>query len=464
MYPVSKSCGYRETFRRQGSPGRKIEDQEEMREWVSRHKKCVTGLMLFGIAFLCCLLPRQTVSAASPYYGITIDGDFSDWAGVQKYPGANGVNQVAFVFDGDYLYIYIDEPTQAFSATWSGTHSNGKFTIVTDLGYETLFQLTQENGGSVAGVEGAICAHSDVTWGLPGYYWEIAIPAANLGPYNATVSFGHYLADSLFVRDVANISGGGSEGGGENGGNPGESGGGTLPENPAPGGTFNGVVYDGSYDDWLYYPHNVLHWATAGTQENVPDAEAALYSVDGILYGHAVTFMNERLQEAGGEFTSGVSIRVNEDMNYCFYPMMVTVDGSGKINYDPQRSGLPYGTYEFYLLDTQGWAAAEYIWQLTDPSDPLIYGTNGVYGKMMVTVGPSKDEMEFWLDLSMIASKFKMETDSVKTVAAQFARLGGGWVITAGTTTGPLLGLGLCVSVVACGMIRRKQANGGKTV
>lgn len=426
----------------------------------------MTGLMLFGIAFLGCLLPHRTVNAASPYYGITIDGDFSDWDGVRKYPGANGVNQVAFVFDGDYLYVYIDEPTQAFSATWSGTHSNGKFTIVTDLGYETLFQLSQENGGSVAGVEGAVCAHSDVTWGLPGYYWEIAIPAANLGPYHETVSFGHYLAGSLFVSDVANISGGGSGGdGGETGGDAGESGGGgTLPEDPAPGGVFNGIVYDGSYDDWLYYPHNVLQWATAGTQENVPDAEAALYSADGILYGHAVTYMNERLQEGGGEFTGGITIRLNEDMSYCFYPMMVTVDGSGKINYSPLRSDLPYGTHEFYIMDTQGWAAAENVSQLTDPTDTYVYGTNGVYGKMMVTVGPSKDEMEFWLDISMVASKFKMEADSVKTLAAQYARLGGDWVITAGTTTGPLLGLSLCVSVVACSMIRRKRADGGKTV
>lgn len=431
-------------------------------------------LMLLGISFLCWMLPGEMAHAAegSPYYGITIDGDFSDWAGVQKYPGALGVNEVAFVFDGDYLYVYIDEPEQAFRATWSGTHGNGKFAFVTDLGYETLFQLTPENGGSVAGVEGVLCAHSDVTWGLPGYYWEIAIPASNLGAYNETVSFGHYLAENMYVSNVANISGG-SSAGSEAGNNNGEAGGNTgtqeetggnsgIPANP--GGSFSGIVYDGNYDDWLYYPHEVIEYATAGTQENVPDAEAALYSADGILYGHVVTYMTEHLNEGGGEFTQAVTIQVNNNWSTSFYPMPVTVDGAGNINYFPQLSGLAQGTYEFWLLDAQGWAAATNISQLTDPMEPYIYGTNAVYGKMMITVGPSKDEMEYWIDIPTLAQKFNMETDNVSTLSAQYGRIGQKWLTTAGTSTGPLLGLTLCMSVVACSFIHKRRSGVKKTL
>lgn len=437
--------------------------------------------MLFGIVFLSCMLPKKEAHAAegSPYYGISIDGDFSDWASVQKVPGADGVNETAFVFDGDYLYVYIEEPSP-FSATWSGSHSNGKFAFVTDLGYSTLFQLIYDKETdhySVAGVEGVLCAHSDAVWGLAstvssndadaaasGYYWEIAIPASNLGLYNETVSFGHYLAESMYVCDVANISGGGSADG-DSGKT--EEGANSTPS--IPGGSFSGIVYDGSYDDWLYYPHELIEYAGAGTQENVPDAEAALYSADGILYGHVVTYMPAHLNEGGGEFTSGISIQlnkieVNDDWSNCFWPAVVAVDAEGNINYTPQLINLPCGTYEFCFIDGAGGKSATNISQWTDPMEPYTYGENAVYGRMLVTVGPSKNEMEYWMDVASLANKFNMEADNVKTLSAQYSRIGQQWVTTAGTSTGPVLGVMLCMAVVACSVIRKRWLGAGKTV
>ncbi len=424
-------------------------------------KKIVRVLPVLGAVLLCAAVPQMSVSAG--YSGISIDGDFSDWENVQKYPGANGINEVAFVFDGDYMYIYIDEPTQAFSATWSGSHSNGKFTIVTDLGYETLFQLTQENNGSVSGVDGATWAHSDTTWGLPGYYWEIAIPTTNLQPYNETVSFGHYLAESMYVSDVANLaSDAGQEGReGEEGGvtETGGEGGETTVDNPS--GSFDGIVYDGSYDDWTYYPHDVIEYATAGTHEEVVDAQAALYSVDGILFGHVVTYMQQHLAEAGGEYTSAVTIQVNNDWGTSFYPEMVLVDGAGNINYTPQLSGLPQGSYEFYMIDSQGWKNATNISEWTDPNSPYC-GTNAVYGKMLINVGPSKDDMEYWIDIPTLMAKFGMDAGDAKVLSAQYGRIGQQWVTTAGTSSGPIVGVVLCMSVVACSMIRKRRMEVGK--
>lgn len=427
------------------------------------YRKGFPVLLFLGMALLACALPGKKAQAAeqSPYYGISIDGDFSDWDSVQKYPGALGVNEVAFVFDGDWLYVYIDEPTQAFSATWSGSHSNGKFTIVTDLGYETLFQLSQENNGSVLGVDGAVCAHSDTTWGLPAYYWEIAIPASNLKSYNETVSFGHYLAESMYVTDVANISGG-TEHGGEADGDGGGTDAVSYPDTIGDG--FSGITYDGNYDDWLYYPHEVIEYAGAGTTENVPDAEGALYSADGILYGHVVTYMEAHLPEGGGEFSAGITIMLNDSWNTCYYPQLVAVDGAGNINYSPQLSGLSQGTWQFYLIDAQGGKTASNISQWTDPASPYTYGENAVYGQMAITVGPSKDEMEYWIDIAAMAKKFNMEADNIKTLSAQYRRIGEKWLMTAGTSTGPLLGVALCASVAACGVIRRKRQEAGATV
>lgn len=435
-----------------------------MRALSERKLGCVkVGAAVLGALALGGVLPAQSVAAqeGASYTGITIDGDFSDWDGVQKYPAANGINQVAFIFDGDYMYVYIDEPTQAFSATWSGSHGNGKFTILTDLGYETLFQLTSENNGSVAGVDGALCAHSDTTWGLDGYYWEIAIPAGSLQPYNETVSFGHYLADSMYVSDVANIAGSAGQGAENEESGNGES------ENAENGGvqesgSFTGVSYDGSYDDWTYYPHTLIEYATAGTHETVPDGEAALYSADGILYGHVQTCMPAHLQEAGGELTQAVTIRVNGSMD--FYPQMIAVDGSGNINYSPQISGLPQGTYEFWIIDTQGGKNATNVSQWTDPAAAYVFGTNAVYGRAMVTVGASRDDMEYFIDIPTLAAKFSIDANSVQTLAAQYGRIGQQWTQTAGTSTGAALGLALCAGVVGCSMIRKKRMEAKGTV
>lgn len=425
-----------------------------MKAWKNRLVFC--GTALAALLFMMCVMPTGKVYAAenAPYGGIRIDGDFSDWAGVEKHAGADGVNEVAFIFDGDYLYVYIDEPTQAFSATWSGTHHNGKFVIVTDLGYQTLFQLTAENSvASVSGVDGAICAHSDTTWGLTGYYWEIAIPVSNLQPYLTTVSFGHYLSDELYVCDVANLA----EGAGQPADQP------TIdpvdqPSVPSttPPGSFDGILYDGNYDDWLYYPHMLIKYATPGTQVDVPDAEAALYSYDGVLYGHVVTAMPAHLNEGGGEFTAAVTIQINKNVNTNFYPQYVTVDAAGNINYDPQRLELPVGTYEFCIIDSQGWKGATNVSQWTNPED-INFGHNAVYGYMLVTVGPSQNNMEYWVNISLLADRCDMEADNVHVLSAQYGRIGPEWVHTAGTSTGPVLGIALCVSVVGCSYIHKKS-------
>lgn len=90
------------------------------------------------------------------YGGIVIDGRFSDWDAVTKYdvsdkdPGGN-LRQAAMVFDGDMVYIYLKESST--SAGGAGSHRNGKFSISTDLGKETLFTLGWNS--SVSGIGGA---------------------------------------------------------------------------------------------------------------------------------------------------------------------------------------------------------------------------------------------------------------------------------------------------------------------
>ena len=355
------------------------------------------------------------------YNGITIDGSFKDWDAVTKYDAGCPneehkycIEKTAMVFDGDYVYIYIKDGN-AGSAFGAGSHSNGRYSIKTDLGNELVFQLTQDGG--ISGVENAECIHV-------GKQWEIAIPKADLPAYNNTLSFGLYLTDP-FVTDVYNLDG-----------STGKD-------------TNIDIAYDGLYGDWNNYPHTTIEYATAGTQQDRTDAKGALYCVGSTLYGHVVTTMPEHLAEAGGEFMNAVTILFNNNWSQVFYPRMETVAEDGSINWNTPKGGMADGTYEFYLFSTDAWH-----------NSPSIYDANDMdkwYGKMIVTIKDGKDECEFYLDLEKVAEKLNCDASDFKRIDAQFGRLGQQWITTAGASSGAWLGLILCVGVTAGVLVRQKK-------
>lgn len=355
------------------------------------------------------------------YNGITIDGSFKDWDAVTKYDAGCPneehkycIEKTAMVFDGDYVYIYIKDGN-AGSAFGAGSHSNGRYSIKTDLGNELVFQLTQDGG--ISGVENAECIHV-------GKQWEIAIPKADLPAYNNTLSFGLYLTDP-FVTDVYNLDG-----------STGKD-------------TNIDIAYDGLYGDWNNYPHTTIEYATAGTQQDRTDAKGALYCVGSTLYGHVVTTMPEHLAEAGGEFMNAVTILFNNNWSQVFYPRMETVAEDGSINWNTPKGGMADGTYEFYLFSTDAWH-----------NSPSIYDANDMdkwYGKMIVTIKDGKDECEFYLNLEKVAEKLNCDASDFKRIDAQFGRLGQQWITTAGASSGAWLGLILCVGVTAGVLVRQKK-------
>ena len=377
------------------------------------------------------------------YEGITIDGDFSDWDAIAKVSvdegkGWDTVDEVAMVWDGDYVYLYFmavgngDGSGDWGSVCGAGSHNNGQYAITTDLGRILPIQLMRD--GTVGGIDGALAAVNNKDWFGAPHMWEVAVPSSALPEYTNTISFGLYQGQT-FISDVANLQG-----------NP-----------DAEDKKFNGVVYDGLYGDWAYYPHVLIQYATAGTQEHVDDAEGAMYSTNGLLYAHVVTTMPAHLQEAGGEFTAAVTIRINDNKD--FYPQFVTVDADGTINYVPQLNGLAAGTYEFYMIDSQGWKTATNIAQFAEADDNE-YGNkyhNAVFGRMYVTVGSSEDNMEYEADLSVLARKFGIETDEIRTVSGQWGRIGQEWVTTAGTPTGAGVGLFLCLSTTGLAYVAQRK-------
>ncbi len=347
------------------------------------------------------------------YEGIGIDGTFADWDAVPKHDphDVNGcIDQMAVVYDRD-VYIYIRE-VQGGSAAGSGTHSNGKYAITTDLGEVLLFQLNPD--GTVTGPEG-------VEVHRVGAEWEIRIPGSALPRHKQTISVGLYQAEPA-VSDVGNMSGSGNV-----------------------DSDFTGIELDGKYDDWEAYPTTQIQYATAGTQEGVTDATAALYAEGGILYGHATSTMIPHLDSKGGAFLGAISIAFNGDRDYKgtpaegnFYPVIRTKDGEIKLLDGNTR--LEDGTYTFEILDTR-----------TAGNNPEVFGT------MILTVTGGKDQMEFALDLEKVAAYIGVDAKDFHLIEAQFGMLGQEWVSTGGASSGPWLLVFAAAPVTALLCCRRKR-------
>lgn len=355
------------------------------------------------------------------YRGITIDGNFSDWNAIEKTDvNRESMTQIAAVFDGDFLYIYMKE-TEDGALTWSGEHADGKFTIYTDTDRNTSFKL---NKNSIETIDGATVAHSN-------YQYEIAIPASAVKQYKKSISIGYYMEDQMLLEGIVNIR---------------------DTQEDTDSREFTGIRYDGNYSDWDYYPHTLIEYATSGTHKK-SDAEAALYMADSKLYGHVLSHihMNE------GEF-SFFSIRVNEDENKSFSVKPVLVDENGKIDQNPQTKNLPAGTYEYALCDVSSWNNVTDIKDIKD--DNVI-----LYGKMYVTIRetadgtPVSDEMEYYMDIDTIARRFHMDASDIKMIQANYINIGDEWVSIAGTSTGAVMGLSLCGLTVLASVIygRRKK-------
>ena len=381
----------------------------------------------------------ESGGVSGTYNGIVIDGDFSDWDAVTKYDVDDSVdawgnkktwdtvNKVAMVWDGDWVYLYFESyNAEPGAMAGAGPNNNGQFAITTDLGNQTLIQL--QRGPTVAGVDGAQVKTNNYDWGNTPHKWEVAIPASKLGDYSESISFGMYQVAPT-ITGVTDLQG-------------------------SKGGEFNGIVYDGNYDDWKYYPHTTIQYATSGTGEHVVDSKGALYadSAQQKLFGHASTTMPAHLDEQGGEFTSAVSVRINDDDNLMLTPRFAAVDADGNINWSPQLSGLENGTYEFYLFSSTCWGNSQNINNLNS--------SDVCYGKATVTIKDDQQDMEWYMDIPTLAANLhadggrnadvtSIDPNDIHLFEAHYGRLGQEWVTTAGTSTAPFIGIGLCLAAVA---------------
>ncbi len=377
------------------------------------------------------------------YDGIVIDGKYDDWAAVSttdascEYHEYECLSETAVVFDGDYVYIYLKDGEDG-NASGAGQAANGRYAITTDTGRQITFQVSAANGGSVTGIAGASASYF-------GNEWEIAIPTSQLPLWNDSIAFGLYMEEP-FVSGVMNLQA-------ENGFS------GTA-------GDFSGIVYDGMYGDWNAYPHTLIQYATEGTQTDSPDGEGALYTENGILYGHVISSMLAHLNEEGGEFGSAISIcfngkrEYNSDMTWNLYPRLVAVAEDGTIDWNPQLKNLEDGKYEFYIADTREGYGTKSVTNISQ-----LESHEQFFGKLHVTVGEMNDEMEFYIDLEQVAeflsyhSGTTIEADDFQLIEAQFGRIGQQWLSIAGASSGALgaVATGIAGATVLAWLLKRRR-------
>lgn len=414
--------------------------------------------VLSGIAATLFVVPYFALPVfADSYSGISIDGDFSDWDSVIKhdfttaYDGQNEMNQCAMVWDGDWIYIYLDEKQQN-SASWSGPRHNGNFNIVTDLG-EVLMISVHNNGaaGNIievtnpvsntylsstnGGLQVAFNSEYSV-WGAPSLT-EIAIPSSVLPQYSSTINFGYYLAENIItdVADANAISTGGDD----------------PTPTPGPHNDGSGIVIDGDYHDWDYYPVTTVEYDTSGTTNNYADAKGSIYTEDGIAYVHCFTNYwdgSDTGYQRGSEF-----LEVTVLFDYT-HTKLIAVDlgNDGSLSWpSPNTRSLPEGTHHyalFYFSDSR-----------TSTNINNISSLDHYLGEMYITTRNLHDETEFWFDVGALQRLGGVDSSFAGKIQVLFHRVGWKLFPTSGVSTGPAFVVAL--STIAAGsyytLNRRKK-------
>ena len=362
------------------------------------------------------------------YQGIVIDGMFLDWVPIEKkYDVNSNLKETAVVWDGDIVYIYVKEDPNSYEGNIiHGTpYSNGNFCIETDTGYKTpIFITGPSNGEPKATIDG-----KELNMRYNDHMYEVAVPVDMLRGYNdktKSLNFGTIGApDSKPNEIITGIPNWNPKPTDENI-DPGEG--------EKPGG--NDIDFDHDFTDWDDYPHETIDYSTGG--KDGADAEAAIFATGEFIYGH-VKYYGAHYDDIFGFF----ELAVNNDLKTILQLSAKATDSNGNPIDNYNMNGLGEGTYEFHIFgpETKNGGA----WT-TD------------YGVIYIEVSATGQiEAEFRLDESKATHFYGCETEDLKIIEMRFIRIGDKWVSCAGTSTGPIIGIILCIGVVVGAQMYRKK-------
>ena len=361
------------------------------------------------------------------YSGIQIDGDFSDWAAIDKvYDFNTNLTEAAMIWDHDYVYLYLKEGVKHPDGweMYEGNihaatpYSNGNFCIETNTGYKSSVIVHGSNSGSVT----AKVNDTYVDIAYKKHIYEIAIPVELLKGYNDKTSSlnlgtmgGWNDTPNYIMMGVSHWNpDAGTTGGGEN--QDKDDNNSDLYDKT----TY--IKYDYDFSDWDDYPHQTIDYSTGGSHG--ADAEGALYSDGEYLYGH-IKYYGGYYPDIFGFF----ELAINEKYHRTLYLNARAVDNDGNILWNYNTSDLKPGSYEFHIY------GAETI-------DGGAWNTD--YGVLYIELQKhGRLNAEFRLDQSKIAHYYKCDQTDIKSLDMRFIRIGYKWISCAGTSTGPILGMAI---------------------
>lgn len=367
------------------------------------------------------------VSDDALYSGIQIDGDFSDWAAIDKVYDFNAnLTEAAMIWDHDYVYLYLKEGVKHPDGweMYEGNihaatpYSNGNFCIETNTGYKSSVIVQGPNSGSVT----AKVNDTYVDIAYKKHIYEIAIPVELLKGYNDKTSSlnlgtmgGWNDTPNYIMMGVSHWNpDAGTTGGGEN--QDKDDNNSDLYDKT----TY--IKYDYDFSDWDDYPHQTIDYSTGGSHG--ADAEGALYSDGEYLYGH-IKYYGGYYPDIFGFF----ELAINEKYHRTLMLNARAVDNDGNILWNYNTSDLKPGSYEFHIygaetIDGGAW----------DTDYGVLYIELQQHGRL---------NAEFRLDQSKIAHYYKCDQTDIKSFDMRFIRIGDKWISCAGTSTGPILGMAI---------------------
>lgn len=368
-------------------------------------------MLCFFIAFL--TLFGQSMGVVQAAGGIVIDGNFQDWEGANaQYVDIqdNAIAKIATFQDDRYVYV-------AIQGTANGSTLSGEQMSFTQGTTEKKLAFQNTNGNldislrdsvTYAVIDNSLASGSLINGAN---YWEVQIPKSWSGEVTK-LTFKNKVVD---INTISNGDGGNT---GDNGGN-GEGDGG-VEEVPNPGPSQNGIIIDGYYDDWKNLSHGEIAWDNSVSAEGcaVLDNDRICVHLESKNKNRDMNLDNFVIAIDDVEFpANAVKLR--------------KVDASGNVD---TNQANPNRVERMQL-------------------QAVIQGVDGkwvVLGDAYYTSqGKQKEDVEYCMDIALLEKALNVTISSGTKIELKFPSLGTGTIILQGTSSGPYIGIGLCILVVA---------------
>lgn len=368
--------------------------------------------------------------------GITIDGNFSDWNNVQKTQNpASALKEGAAVWIGDYVYLYLREQDWWDGcATQVGPWNNGTYCIELSDGTKTNIMISNAAAYVRSGKE-----LRELDFRYSNHEYEIAVPVSSLQGFNdkiTSLNFG-IMTDTTpiyITQGCVNQSPG-------------------IDTDDTTTGTLKKISYDYDFSDWEGYQKTSIGYNTKA------DASGALYSDGDILFGY-VDYYGAYYRDVFNFITLSVN---GQNSRNTMYFTLRGVDANGNVQQWKDATNLGPGDYEFYLFDTA------YVGSASNINNPWTY----TYGRAYIHVDKTgRAQMEYYIDIPTLvevvnkapeqwgAYDWNLKQSDMKTFHVNYVRIGPQWISCGGTSTGPILGILLCLAVVVIAQVYRKKRTG----